>query len=155
MNYNKRTADMLGVELNEPFYVKKIPQESDTSKCKISLEKGFLKYTATYNAWLPSELLQEIIEGRCEIEREAFKPREGEEYFCCNIFLGENYMNVSPSKATWKASLQDVHRLLTGNCFRTQGDSEEYGMHLVKKSCRYLQILWHSVRNSSGRLLVS
>lgn len=27
MNYNKRTADMIGVELNEPFYVKKAPSE--------------------------------------------------------------------------------------------------------------------------------
>ena len=66
-NYMKQVAEMLGVELNEEFKLRRKDGEIGKRKYKFTTELGLQYYNKSYKQWLYSVRLVEILFGDCEI----------------------------------------------------------------------------------------
>ena len=132
MNYYKKIAEMLGVELGEEFRLEEFRLKENKTKniliprYKITQEEG-LMYSVNRNEFDRSTMLMSIINGRYSIVKLPWKPKYGEKYWsystkingtCCNTFweLIEDY-------AMWES----------GNCFRTEEEAKTKGKEIMEK----------------------
>lgn len=127
MNYYKKIAEMLGVELGEEFRLKdnKI-KNIFRPRYKITQEEG-LMYSVNRNEFDRSVSLMSIINGSFSVVKLPWKPKFGEQYWsysvrtnqaCCSMFgeFVEDY-------AIWKS----------GNCFRTEEEAKTKGKEIMEK----------------------
>ena len=127
MNYYKKIAEMLGVELGEEFSLKENKTKNIVRpRYKITQEEG-LMYSVNRNEFARSTLLLSIINGSYSVVKLTWKPKYGEQYWsyslkinrtCCNMF-GEFIEDY----AMWKS----------GNCFRTEEEAKTKGKEIMEK----------------------
>lgn len=127
MNYYKKIAEMLGVELGEEFSIKNIQTEDiNRARYKITQEEGIM-YSIDREKWVRSVVLMSIINGSYSVVKLPWKPKLGEQYWsysartkqtCCGMFgeFVEDY-------AIWKS----------GNCFKTKEEAETIGKEIMEK----------------------
>lgn len=127
MNYYKKIAEMLGVELGEEFRLKENKTKNIVRpRYKITQEEG-LMYSVNRNEFDRSTILISIINGSYSIVRLTWKPKFSEQYWyysarinqaCCCVFgeFVEDY-------AIWKS----------GNCFKTKEEAETIGKEIMEK----------------------
>lgn len=124
MNYYKKVAEMLGVELNEEFKV----AYSDGVLCenpyKITLDGIFYKNAL---GWLRSSFLHDIIEGNIKIVKMPWKPKVGDQYYIYSIGIDHAV------ETTFTACTMDYLYWKTGNCFRTKEEAETKGYEIMKQ----------------------
>ena len=81
MNYMKQVAQMLGLELEEEFFIK-----NDNNRYRIS-KNGMFRYSNIYNEWVVSGVkLIELLKGEAEITKIS-KPilNEAEKRYLSNV----------------------------------------------------------------------
>ena len=120
MNYMKQIAKMLGVELEEEFYLESIEygcyfldDRSKKATFKLSLSGMMTNYHN--DEWKSAdECLVSLLEGAYTIVKKPWKPKENEEYYWVDLKRRVVKGNFNCGY-TW-----DVMRYQLGNCFHTK-----------------------------------
>ena len=127
MNYYKKIAEMLGVELGEEFSVKNCKtKELNRPRYKITQEEGIM-YSIDREKWCRSVLLMSIINGSYSIVKIPWKPKKGEAYW----HYSEAFQHAFASE--WIGSLCDLLYWKSGNLFKTKKEANEKGYVLWKE----------------------
>ena len=125
MNYYKKIAEMLGVELDEEFSLKNNDDEILSSKYKVTASDGLLfKWN---NNWGRSNRIIEIINGKLTIVKLPWKPKKGEPYW---------YYSAGWKEATLmqcEDNLCDMLYWKIGNCFRTEEEAKAKGKEIMEQ----------------------
>lgn len=128
MNYYKKIAEMLGVELGEEFSIKNMLTEDIVRpRYKITKEKG-LMYSIGGKEWNRSSSLFAIFSGAYSIVKLPWKPKIYEQYWYCSI-AGKPVVVAT----TWGGFYGDLCRWKCGNCFRTKGEAETEGKEIAEQ----------------------
>lgn len=126
MNYYKKIAEMLGVELGEEFSIKNIQTEDiNRARYKITQEEGIM-YSIDREKWVRSVVLMSIINGSYSVVKLPWKPKEGDRY-CYYSTKGQvNY-------ARWDALCSELILWKLGNCFRTEEEALTKGKEIMEQ----------------------
>lgn len=122
MNYMKQIAQILGVELEEEFYLKSTTNgyycTSGKNKTTFKLSESGVKYkfirnTNNYEWCSLDAILAEVLTGSLEIVKKPWKPKKDEKYYCVLLRkeIGYTY---------FFEDYDDIMRYQLGNCFRTK-----------------------------------
>lgn len=134
MNYMKQIAQMLGVELEEEFYLEDVTDggyyityDNDKIAFKLSNSSMLRKDKHTVSGWIDvtHNYLPELFTGRYTIVKKPWKPKENEEYYWVDLKRRVVKGNFN-CDYTW-----DVMRYQLGNCFRPE---EEITPEVLKET---------------------
>ena len=123
MNYMKQIAQMLGVELDEEFYLEDVTDggyyityDNDKVVFKLSNTGMLKKDKYTVSGWidLTHNYLPELFTGRYTIVKKPWKPSRGLRYYYVTPIKTLDH-TVFDSSSYW-----DVMAYTVGNCFRTK-----------------------------------
>lgn len=127
MNYYKKIAEMLGVELGEEFSIKNIQTEDiNRARYKITKEKG-LMYSIGGEEWNRSSSLLAIFSGAYSIVKLPWKPKKGEAYW----HYSEVWREVISFE--WEDCLYDFLLWKAGNCFKTKKEGDAKAKEIIEK----------------------
>lgn len=127
MNYYKKIAEMLGVELGEEFSLKdNKTKDIFRPRYKITQEEG-LMYSVNRNEFDGSVSLMSIINGSYSVVKLPWKPRNGEQYW----YYSEAFQHACSSE--WRGSLCDLLYWKSGNFFKTKKEANEKGYAFWKE----------------------
>lgn len=127
MNYYKKIAEMLGVELGEEFSLKENKTKNIVRpRYKITQEEG-LMYSVNRNEFARSLLLLSIINGSYSVVKLPWKPKEEERYWFYSVLLNQavsrKWIDENYALCLWKC----------GNCFKTEKEANEKGKEIMKQ----------------------
>ena len=127
MNYYKKIAEMLGVELGEEFSLKN-NKTNVLNECryKITQEEGIM-YSIDREKWVRSDVLMSILNGSYSVVKLPWKPKNDEKYW---------YYSETINQATyhkWSFGNYDLCLWKLGNCFRTEEEAEAKGKEIVEQ----------------------
>ena len=127
MNYYKKIAEMLGVELGEEFKLKPSCLEKPWN-CLYRYSKAGLENKYSDCSWVKCEkgAIDNILIGQTEVIKIPWKPKKDEMYWFYGISLEQALW------ATWRLNSGDFCRWKTGNCFRTEEEAMEKGREIMK-----------------------
>ena len=127
MNYYKKIAGMLGVELGEEFSIKNIQTEDiNRARYKITKEEG-LMYSIGGEEWNRSSSLLAIFSGAYSIVKLPWKPKKGEAYW----HYSEVWREVISFE--WEDCLYDFLLWKAGNCFKTKEEGDAKAKEIIEK----------------------
>lgn len=127
MNYYKKIAEMLGVELGEEFSLKgNYTGEINRPRYKITQEEG-LMYSIGSNEWNRSTILLTIINGSYSVVKLPWKPKKGEAYW----HYSEVWREVISFE--WEDCLYDFLLWKAGNCFKTKEEGDAKAKEIIEK----------------------
>lgn len=127
MNYYKKIAEMLGVELEEEFNLKNCKtKELNRTRYKITQEEGIM-YSIDRENWRRSVLLMPIFSGAYSIVKLPWKPRKGRNYWYYNA------QTEKPYKKEWNGGYYDLLRWKAGNCFKIGEEANVKGKEIMKQ----------------------
>ena len=122
MNYMNQIAHMLGVELDEDFYLEDVTHggyyityDNDKTVFKLSNSGVLRKDKHIVNGWIDSThpYLLRLLTGRYTIVKKPWKPKKDEKYYYVSLFkeIVQTYFCEDHN---------DVMRYQLGNYFRTK-----------------------------------
>lgn len=127
MNYYKKIAEMLGVELGEEFNLKQNKTKNIIRpRYKITQEEGLMCSTGG-EEWNRSSSLLAIFSGAYSIVKLPWKPKKVETYW----YYSEVFQHAFASE--WIGSLCDLLYWKSGNLFKTKKEANEKGYVLWKE----------------------
>lgn len=129
MNYWKKFAEMLGLELEQEFEL--IDQDSkikyrDTYKVT---ENGIYYKSAEEDDWLdePSNTAAELLSGEYEVVPKPWKPKKRNTYW----YYSNNWEREI--SLTWEGEILDFCLWKCGNCFRTEEEARTKGKEIMEQ----------------------
>ena len=127
MNYYKKIAEMLGVELGEEFRLKENKTKNIViPRYKITQEEG-LTYSVNRNEFDRSVSLMSIINGSYSVVKLPWKPEKGELYWYYSVGLKE------ANFTQWEDKLWDLLYWKVGNFFKTKEEAETKGKAIIEQ----------------------
>lgn len=128
MNYYKKIAEMLGVELEEEFKLKPSWLEKPWN-CLYRFSKDGLENNYSELSWVKCEkgVIDNILIGQTEVIKIPWKPKEGKEYW----YYSEAWKQGISTK--WESEIQDLIFWKVGNCFRTKEEADAKGKEIIKQ----------------------
>lgn len=128
MNYYKKIAEMLGVELEEEFKLKPSCLEKPWN-CLYRFSKDGLENKYSDLSWVKCEkgAIDNILIGQTEVIKIPWKPKKDEMYW----FYGSSLEQAL--WATWRLNSGDFCRWKTGNCFRTEEEAKTKGKEIMEQ----------------------
>lgn len=124
MNYYKKIAEMLGVELEEEFKV----SDMKIFTFKFTENDGLMFKYGTNEDYMPSSLiLTKLLRGDYSVVKLPWKPKEGKEYW----YYSEAWKQGISTK--WESGIQDLFFWKVGNCFRTKEEADAKGKEIIKQ----------------------
>lgn len=138
MNYMKQIAQMLGVELDEEFYLEDVTDggyyityDNDKPVFKLSNSGMLRKDKHTVSSWIDvtHNYLPGLFTGRYTIVKKPWKPKENEEYYWVDLKRRVVKGNFN-CDYTW-----DVMRYQLGNCFQTEEEITPEVLEETWKRC--------------------
>lgn len=127
MNYYKKIAEMLGVELGEEFRLKENKTKNIViPRYKITQEEG-LMYSVNRNEFDRSVSLMSIINGSYSVVKLPWKPEKGELYWYYSVGLKE------ANFTQWEDKLWDLLYWKVGNFFKTKEEAETKGKEIIEQ----------------------
>ena len=126
MNYYKKIAEMLGVELGEEFSLKDNKTKNILiPRYKITQEEG-LMYSVNRNEFDRSVSLISIINGSYGVVKLPWKPKEGDRYCYYSTKDQVNY-------AMWDDLCSELILWKVGNCFKTEEEARTKGKEIMEQ----------------------
>lgn len=128
MNYYKKIAEMLGVELEEEFKLKPSCLEKPWN-CLYRFSKDGLENKYSDLSWVKCEkgAIDNILIGQTEVIKIPWKPKEGELYWyyskTLNQAISRNWDAENYALCLWKC----------GNCFKTEKEANAKGKEIMKQ----------------------
>ena len=128
MNYYKKIAEMLGVELGEEFNLKQNKTKNIIRpRYKITQEEGLMCSTGG-EEWNRSSSLLAIFSGAYSIVKLPWKPKEGEQYWYCSTIAQPVVVAT-----IWGGFSNDLCKWKCGNCFKTKKEAEIKGKQIMEQ----------------------
>lgn len=127
MNYYKKIAEMLGVELGEEFKLKPSCLEKPwNSLYRFSTDGLENKYSD--GAWVKCEkgAIDQILIGQTEVIKIPWKPKKGEAYW----HYSKGWEQAVFRK--WEGTLDDLCTWKCGSCFRTEEEANTKGKEIME-----------------------
>ena len=136
MNYMNQIAHMLGVELDEEFYLEDITDgcyvtyDEVKTVFRLSNSGMLIEDEHIANSWidLTHHYLPELLKGRYTIVKKPWKPKKDEKYYY-----------VSPLKKIFQTNFyedcNDIMRYVLGNCFRPKEEITPEVLEETWKRC--------------------
>lgn len=137
MNYARKIAEMLGLNIGEKFKIKGHPDmgtfwfvddNSEKMRDIWDFELGPEAYDLCFE---PVVLLEQILTGFYEVERLPWKPKRCQKYYTFNYTLESNEKVIDES--IWIDSVFDLMRWKSGNCFETRKKAETNGKKIIEQ----------------------
>lgn len=128
MNYWKKFAEMLGLELEQEFVLTDVDgNRKDKYTYKIT-EDGLLYKSPTFN-WSISSLrtIGKLLDGYVKAVPKPWKPEKEEKYW---IYL---YGLKQITYRTWSEGNYDLLLWNAGNCFKTEEEAENKGKEIMEQ----------------------
>lgn len=129
MNYYKKIAEMLGLELGEEFVLTDVDGNRDDNYVYKFIEIGLRYKSPTSKKWYGESpyTIQNILEGISKVMPVPWKPKEGELYWyyskTLNQAISRNWDAENYALCLWKC----------GNCFKTEKEANEKGKEIMKQ----------------------
>ena len=126
MNYYKKFAEMLGLELEQEFVLTDVyGNRKDKYTYKIT-EDGLLYKSPTFN-WSISSLgnIGKLLDGDYKVVSKPWKPKKGGTYW----FFSYSLKQKMASK--WGDGTYDLILWKSGNCFKTKEEAESKGKEIM------------------------
>lgn len=128
MNYYKKIAEMLGVELEEEFKLKPSCLEKPwNSLYRFSTDGLENKYSDL--SWVKCEkgAIDNILIGLTEVIKIPWKPKKGDSYWHYSEVWGEVV------SFEWEDCLYDFLLWKAGNCFKTKEEGDAKAKEIIEK----------------------
>lgn len=128
MNYWKEFAKMLGLELEEEFFLIKPNGKRVSDEVLKFAEDGMYYKETTTRTWhgAPSSTLWLILNGAYKAVPKPWKPTCGESYWYYSEASDEEYCVM------WKGEFSDLLIWKAGNCFRTEKEAATKGKEVME-----------------------
>ena len=128
MNYYKKIAEMLGVELEEEFKLKPSCLEKPWN-CLYRFSKDGLENKYSDLSWVKCEkgAIDNILTGQTEVIKIPWKPKEGEKY----LYYSEPFNQAISHK--WYGGNYDLLLWKVGNCFKTKEEADIKGKEIMEQ----------------------
>lgn len=128
MNYYKKIAEMLGVELEEEFKLKPSCLEKPWN-CIYRFSKDGLENKYSDLSWVKCEkgAIDNILIGLTEVIKIPWKPKKGEAYW----HYSEVWSEVISFE--WEDCLYDFLLWKAGNCFKTKEEGDAKAKEIIEK----------------------
>ena len=124
MNYYSKTAEMLGLTLNEEFKLKK-ENEVKPDTYRIT-DDGLQSRTNDRQEWQPDdEAMNQIMDGIFEIERLRWTPKLYDWFYVYEI-------GKPVGKWKWYGDTMDLAYWRSGNCFKTLKEANAKGKEIME-----------------------
>ena len=128
MNYYKKIAEMLGVELGEEFKLKPSCLEKPWN-CLYRFSKDGLENKYSDLSWVKCEkgAIDNILIGQTEVIKIPWKPEKGEPNWYYSVGLKEANLTQ------WEDKLWDLLYWKVGNFFKTKEEAETKGKEIIEQ----------------------
>lgn len=127
MNYYKKFAEMLGLELEQEFVLTDIDgNKKDIFTYKIT-EDGIFYKSKISNDWFKTELVDALLNGCIKAVPKPWKPEKGEKYFYYAKALGQTVYKI------WIDENYDLLLWKVGNCFKTDEEAKDKGKEIMEQ----------------------
>lgn len=131
MNYWKKFAEMLGLELEQEFV---LTDDDGNKKDKYTYtitEDGLLYKSPPFINWAISSLdtIGKLLNGDVKAASKPWKPKKGETYW---YYPNPIYFGVINSYV-WNDDLTDLLFWKVGNCFKTREEAETKGKEIMEQ----------------------
>ena len=130
MNYYKKFAEMLGLELYQEFVLTDDDgNRKDKYTYKIT-EDGLLYKSPTFN-WAISSLgtIGKLLDGDVKALPKPWKPKKGDIY---SYYINSTYFDGTNS-CRWNDECLDLLHWKVGNCFRTEEEAKTKGKEIMEQ----------------------
>ena len=127
MNYYKKIAEMLGVELEEEFKLKPSCLEKPWN-CLYRFSKDGLENKYSDLSWVKCEkgAIDNILIGQTEVIKIPWKPKKGEAYW----HYSKGWEQAAFRK--WEGTSDDLCTWKCGSCFRTEEEANTKGKEIME-----------------------
>lgn len=127
MNYYKKFAEMLGLELEQEFVLTDIDgNKKDIFTYKIT-EDGIFYKSKISNDWFKTELVDALLNGCIKAVPKPWKPEKGEKYFYYAKAFGQTVYKM------WIDENYDLLLWKVGNCFKTEEEAKDKGKEIMEQ----------------------
>nr|DAG17130.1 MAG TPA: hypothetical protein [Caudoviricetes sp.] len=128
MNYYKKIAEMLGVELEEEFKLKPSCLEKPWN-CLYRFSKDGLENKYSDLSWVKCEkgAIDNILIGQTEVIKIPWKPKKGEAYW----HYSKRWEQATFRK--WEGTIDDLCTWKCGSCFRTEEEANTKGKEIMEQ----------------------
>ena len=126
MNYYKKFAEMLGLELEQEFVLTDVDGNiKDIFTYKIT-EDGIFYKSKISNDWFKTELVDALLNGCIKAVPKPWKPEKGEKYFYYAKAFGQTVYKI------WIDENYDLLLWKVGNCFKTEEEAKDKGKEIME-----------------------
>lgn len=126
MNYYKKIAEMLGVELGEEFNLKQ-NKTKDIIRPRYKITQEGLMYSVNRNKFARSTILLSIINGSYSVVKLQWKPKHGDRFW----YYSEVFEEVV--SLDWEDCYHNFLLWKVGNCFKTKEEADAKGKEIMEK----------------------
>ena len=129
MNYWKKFAELLWLELNESFRLVKPNREKLYNVLYKITEDGLYYKVGKTDGWYdePSVTLDYILNGDYSVVKLPRKPKKGDEYWYYSKCWKQAIFG------TWEGGLFELCLWKVGNCFRTEDEAKNKGKEIMEQ----------------------
>jgi hypothetical protein len=127
MNLIPMIAKELGVEIGEEFRIK--DESGIDEDFHRFTDCGLVYYDQAMCEWQESAMIIDLIDGRAEVVKKPFEPKEGERYWY--VYWGTEYIKVTD--LPFEDDDMHYHHKYCGNCFRTEAEAEKHKYEIYEK----------------------
>ena len=120
-------AQELGVEVGEEFRIK--DESGIDEDFHRFTDCGLVYYDQAMCEWQESARIIDLIDGRAEIVKKPFEPKDGERYWY--VYWGTEHIRVTD--LPFENDDMHYHHKYCGNCFRTEGEAEKHKYEIYEK----------------------
>ena len=131
MNYYKKFAEMLGLELEQEFVITDVyGNRKDKYTYKIT-EDGLLYKSPPFINWSISSLgtIGKLLDGDVKAVPKPWKPKKGDNY---SYYINSTYFEGINS-CMWTDECLDLLHWKVGNCFKTEEEAKTKGKEIMEK----------------------
>ena len=128
MNLIPMIAKELGVEIEEEFRIK--DESGIDEDFHRFTDCGLVYYDQAMCEWQESMRILELIEGRAEVVKKPFEPKNCERYWY--VYWSKNGINTSYTLWDGYSTLSWLDKYC-GNCFRTEVEAEKHKFEIYEK----------------------
>lgn len=126
MNLIPMIAKELGVEVGEEFRIK--DESGIDEDFHRFTDCGLVYYDQAMCEWQESARIIDLIDGRAEVVKKPFKPKEHERYWY--VYVGDDEIG---NTLFTEANTNDLMRVYCGNCFRTEAEAKKHKYEIYEK----------------------
>lgn len=126
MNLIPKLAELLGVEIGEPFEITSVIHVKGTYFyfSETELLEHVEGRTPDYAQY---RVLADLIYGDKKVVKLPFEPKKGEKYFVVSV------VDMAVRAFAWDGTTSDYCYKACGNCFRTEAEAEKHKYEIYEK----------------------